>query len=145
MLITAQSIPNNNWSCYEFITWFDKLRDYYDKDTAKQVFIAGWNEYGDFDCQLDEDFVSYFNRNGIDIQSTGAAIITSVSGLGEDMWNIVVTPFETLSATLGIGKKLAPVMLVFVAGMAGWIIYKTVKETSGREAISLAATRGLRR
>jgi len=125
-LITAQSIPEDAWDCEAWMTWHKKLEGYYDLDKANQVWLAGWNEQGIWDsqinwCKYSKEFVNYFDSKGMDASYGVARIVTGATGGA-------VSAIEGIAKTLGISAKLLPFVLVFLVGLGGWGIYRIVRK-----------------
>lgn len=125
-LITKDSIPEDEWGCEQWKIWHEKLRKYYGKNTANELWMAGWNEQGFWDtdvsfCKYERDFIKYFDRQGIDLSHALARVIV---GTTTGITSIV----EGISTTLGVSAKLLPFVLVFLVGIAGWGVYRVVKK-----------------
>lgn len=138
-LITSNSIPQPDWTCKNYIDWYKILKKDLGQDLALQVFDAGWTEEGSTSCQFNDDFVSFFDKEGYDVSNGLIRTVTSVWGSAQKFVK------GTFSA-IGVTGSLLPVVIVFTVGMAGWLIYKTVKETSGKDVAKAAASaKGMKR
>lgn len=122
--ITWQSTPDYDewgwgsyWSCQDWITWYNTLKEHYGDKEAKIRWVSGWNGSDSFlktwdptdetACLLDPYFANFFKKEGINIDNTLTAVIVAFQ-------TIVETGADTGVRLSKFVKAIAPVIAIGV-------------------------------
>lgn len=129
MILQGIQIPESGWSAAQWKSYHQTLKSEFGKDNANIIWTTDWDKLGSGWDALDEDFVRYLNRNGIDIQNVIQETITDIGDV-KDM---------TMKMLLW-GIPIVSVMILIPVGM---FLFRTGKTLTVKEAVGAAgALRG---
>lgn len=120
--MTAQSVPNENWGCGDWIYWHTLLVKQYGKYEANNIWLSQYanqtisSQVRLFCSNTNTGFIRYFNDNGIDLNR----IVNTLDATAQ-------TGDSILS---GVDKliKFSPYVIMAFLVFVGVIVYLLVKQ-----------------
>lgn len=128
-IMTAQSTPNDNWGCGDWIYWHTLLKEEYGNYEANNIWISHYANQSIVStvrltcANTNTAFIEYFKTNGIDLNQL-VNLLSSVSD-------------GTESAITGIKKliSIAPYLLIALLLFVIYLIYVLIVKHRAYEKI----------
>lgn len=116
--------PDSWWECIEWKSWFYALKTHFGRDTAKSIWVYGWNKQGfgsgGLDCRsFDSEFRSFLKKEDLE-DAAGANILGSAFDILKGIETAAVGASKTL-------KYVAPALIIGITLTVLFLLYTIAK------------------
>jgi hypothetical protein len=118
------------WDCNDWMQWHKALKSKYGL-RANEIWLQAWikndrTSHARMWCRLNEDFVAYFNSQGIDVQTWIQRVVFNTGDIVESVTE--AAPGLTTNVTSAVGSiaKVLPWAVGLAAIGAGFYVYEQV-------------------